>query len=384
MNLRPFDADLCRGSYWAVECRPLEMLVRIEGKRKLIGIFDGHNDSVQRIKEYHAGGIDFLERSTSGHLDLPRAKEGGMIGGLFAMFVRPEQPPKNDLTVTEKNYEVRLAAPIDPAYARREIAKQLAALKSLQDRGREKIRITTSVDEIEKARDDDAFAIVVHMEGAEAIGPDLHELDDLYRNGLRSLGLVWSRPNIFGHGVPFAWPRSPDTGPGLTAAGKDLVRECNRRGVMIDLSHLNERGFWDVAKLSTAPLVATHSCVHAICGSTRNLTDKQLDAIRESGGIVGINLCVNDIRPDARHDENTSLEMVIRHFAYLADRLGVNHVAIGSDFDGATIPAPIADASGLPNLINSLREYGFDDTDLQKIAFENWMRVLRVCLSQSH
>lgn len=356
-------------------------LVQIERKRKLISIFDGHNDSVQRIKEYRNGGIDFLERSTSGHLDLPRAKEGGMIGGLFAMFVRPEQPPKDDLMVMEKNYEVRYAAPIDPAHARREIAKQLAALKSLENRGDGKIRISTSVDEIEKARDDDAFAIVVHMEGAEAIGPDLRELDDLYGNGLRSLGLVWSRTNIFGHGVPFAWPRSPDTGPGLTAAGKDLVRECNRRGVMIDLSHLNERGFWDVAKLSSAPLVATHSCVHAICSSTRNLTDKQLDAIRESGGIVGVNLCVNDIRPDARHDENTPLEMVVQHFAYLADRVGVNHMGIGSDFDGATIPAPISDASGLPNLISSLREYGFDETDLRKIGFENWMRVLRVCLT---
>ncbi len=253
----------------------------------------------------------------------------------------------------------------------------------MENRSRGKVRIATRVDEIEEARDEDAFAIVVHMEGAEAIGPDLRELDDLYAAGLRSLGIVWSRPNIFGHGVPFAWPRSPNTGPGLTAAGKDLVRECNRRGVMIDLSHLNERGFWDVAKLSRAPLVATHSCVHAICSATRNLTDKQLDAIRDSGGVVGVNLCVNDIRPDARRDENTPLELVVRHFAYLADRLGVNHVAIGSDFDGATMPEPISDASGLPNLISSLREYGFDETDLRKIAFDNWMRVLRACLSQS-
>ena len=102
-----------------------------------------------------------------------------------------------------------------------------------------------------------------------------------YRPGLRSLGPVWSRPNIFGHGVPFAWPRSPDTGPGLTPAGRDLIKACNKLRVMIDLSHLNEQGFWDVARLSSAPLVATHTCVHAICPSTRNLTDRQLDAIRE-------------------------------------------------------------------------------------------------------
>jgi membrane dipeptidase len=356
------------------------MAISYPERRKLIEIFDGHNDSVQRIQEYSSQGVNFLERSTVGHLDLPRAQEGSMIGGLFAMFVRPEHPPKENLTVTETVNKVRLPQAIDPSYAKREIAKQLAALKALEARACGKIRITTSVDEIERARRDRSFAIVIHMEGAESLGPDLYELDELYGSGLRSLGLVWSRPNIFGHGVSFGWPGSPDTGPGLTPLGKDLVGECNRQGIMIDLSHLNERGFWDVAKLSTAPLIATHSCVHAICASTRNLTDMQLDAIRESDGIVGVNLCVNDVRPDGCRDANTSLDLVARHFTYLADRLGVDRVAIGSDFDGTTIPAAIADASGLPNLVAALRESGFDDTSLRKIASENWMRVLRLSL----
>jgi membrane dipeptidase len=346
----------------------------------LIEIFDGHNDSVQRIREYSPNGVDFLERSTIGHLDLPRAEEGGMVGGFFAMFVRPEHPPKDNLTVTEAGYEVRVPEAIDPVYAGLQIAEQLAALKSLAERSKGKIHIATSVAELEKARSSQSFAMVIHMEGAESIGPDLHELDELYASGLRSLGLVWSRPNVFGHGVQFAWPRTPDTGPGLTQAGKNLVKRCNSLGVMIDLSHLNERGFWDVAKLSTAPLVATHSCVHAICASTRNLTDMQLDAIRESDGIVGVNLCVNDVRPDARREANTSLDLVAQHFVYLADRLGIDRVAIGSDFDGTMIPAAIGDASGLPNLIAALREHGFDDASLRKIGFDNWMRVLRLSL----
>jgi membrane dipeptidase len=351
----------------------------------LIEIFDGHNDSVQRMQEYRADGIDFLERSATGHLDLPRAREGGMFGGLFAMFVRPEHPPKDDLTRTEltrteTSYEVRLAEAVDPAYARREITKQLAALKSLESRAQGAIRIAASVDEIDAARQEQSFSVVLHMEGADAIGPDLRELDELYASGLRSLGLVWSRPNLFAHGVPFAWPRSPDTGPGLTAAGRELVRKCNRLGIMIDLSHLNERGFRDVAKLSAAPLVATHSSVHAICASTRNLTDEQLDAIRESDGIVGVNLSVSDLRPDARRDSNVSLHVVARHFAYLADRIGVDRVAIGSDFDGTTIPAAIGDASGLQKLLAALREHGFDNSALTKIGSENWLRVLRLSL----
>jgi membrane dipeptidase len=208
------------------------------------------------------------------------------------------------------------------------------------------------------------------------------ELEALHRSGLRSLGLVWSRPNIFGHGVPFAFPRSPDTGPALTPLGKELVRACNRLGVMIDVSHLNEQGFWCVARLSSAPLVATHACAHAICPSTRNLTDRQLDAIRESDGIVGVNFSVNDVRPDADLNEHTPLHVLTRHFQYLAERIGIDRVAIGSDFDGATIPAAIKDASGLPNLIEALRTSGFDDECVRKIAFDNWMRVFRLTWRQ--
>lgn len=300
-----------------------------------------------------------------------------MVGGLFAMFVRPERPT-NTRTVSQAGGVIRLPDVISRAHAKREITKQLAALKKLEARALGKVRITTTVDDIERSRVDGSFAIVIHMEGAESIGADLQELDELYDSGLRSLGLVWSRPNIFGHGVSFGWPRSPDTGPGLTPLGKKLVKKCNRLGVLIDLSHLNERGFWDVAKLSTAPLVATHSCVHAICPSTRNLTDTQLDAIRSSDGIVGVNLCVNDLRPDGRRDANTSLDVVARHFAYLADRIGVDRVAIGSDFDGTMIPAAIADASGLPNLLTALKHYGFDHTSLMRIACQNWLRVLRL------
>ena len=346
------------------------------------GIFDGHNDSVQRLQEYRPDGIDFLARSADGHLDLPRALDGGLSGGLFAMMAHPERPPVDDLAVTKTSYEVRLAEPLDRAYARRKTGEQLTALKRLEARADGKIRMATSVDEIDTITRTGSFAIVLHMEGADAIDADLLELEELYRSGLRSLGLVWSRPNIFGHGVPFAWPRSPDTGPGLTPAGKGLVRACNRLGVMIDVSHLNEKGFWDVARLSTAPLVATHACAHAICSSTRNLIDRQLDAIRESDGIVGVNFSVNDVRPDADLNEDTPLHFLTRHFQYLVERIGIDRVAIGSDFDGATIPAAIKDASGLPNLIAALRASGFDEESIRKIAFDNWMRVFRLTWRQ--
>ena len=342
-----------------------------------VAIFDGHNDTVQHLAEYRAGGRDFLAHSEDGHLDLPRARKGGMIGGLFSMFAKPERPPEGDLTRTATGYHVRLADPLDPAYARRRIAAQRDALSRMVHRAAGQIRCAATADAIETAHRDGVFVIVLHMEGAEAIGAKLENLDRLYAAGLRSLGLVWSRPNVFGHGVPFAYPRSPDAGPGLTAAGIGLVQACNRLGIMIDLSHLNERGFWDVAAHSTAPLVATHACAHAVCPSTRNLTDRQLDAIRESNGVVGFNLCVNDVRPDARLDPNMPLDVIVRHIAYLVDRLGEDGVALGSDFDGAVMPRPIKDASGLQHLIGALRAHGFDAAVLRKLALENWLRVFR-------
>src|SRR5690606_7884594 len=140
------------------------------------------------------------------------------------------------------------------------------------------------------------------IEGAEAIDPDLNALEVLYQAGLRSLGITWSRPNTFASGVPFRFPSSPDTGPGLTDAGRDLVRACNELGILIDLSHLNQQGFYDVAGLSDAPLVATHSNAHVVSNTSRNLTDDQLEAIRASGGVVGLNYAVAFLRPDGSRD----------------------------------------------------------------------------------
>lgn len=343
-----------------------------------IRIFDGHNDAVQFMLDYKPDGRDFSARSEAGHLDLPRALEGGLAGGLFAMYAAPEHEPVDDLTITHDGYEVRYAEALHPDDALLQIEGQLTAIRKLIGRSGDKIRLATSVSEIEAARHDGVFAVVLHMEGADAIGPDLGYLDSLYNAGLRSLGIVWSRPNIFGYGVPFAYPRSPDTGPGLTDLGKALIRRCNELAIMIDVSHLNERGFWDVAALSTAPLVATHACAHAICPSTRNLTDRQLDAIRDTGGVIGLNLAVNDIRADAHLAEDTPLDDVVRQINYLVHRVGSDGVALGSDFDGAVMSREIRDASGLPRLVDAMRKSGFDELTLRKFAYDNWLRVFGV------
>jgi len=217
---------------------------------------------------------------------------------------------------------------------------------------------------------------VLHLEGAEAIDPGLEALEFWYQAGLRSLGPVWSRSNAFGHGVPFISPSSPDTGPGLTDAGRALVRGCAELGIMVDVSHLNEAGFWDLARLDLGPIVATHSAVHALCPTSRNLTDAQLDAVAGSGGLVGIVFAVKFLRPDFAHDVDTPLSLIAEHARYVADRVGVAHVALGSDYDGATIPAPLGDVAGTPRLLDALLSAGFGSEDLAAIGWGNWRRVL--------
>jgi membrane dipeptidase len=216
----------------------------------------------------------------------------------------------------------------------------------------------------------------LHIEGAEPIDPDLLALDVFYAAGVRSLGLVWSRPNIFGHGVPFKFPASPDTGPGLTDLGKALVKRCNELGVIIDLSHLNEAGFWDVASISDAPLVATHSNVHELCASTRNLTDKQLDAVKASDGIVGVNFNVGFLTHDGKREAaDATVAAIADHVDALVAKIGITRVALGSDYDGATMPADLRDVAGLPKLIAELRSRGYDDDSLLTIGYQNWLRI---------
>ena len=345
-----------------------------------IPIIIGHHDVLLSLYQPELGcGRDFFVRSEVGHFDLPRAQEGGIVGGFFAVFVPGDcSLPGRDfeMAYAGNGYQVCLADPREYGYALRSAMAMVALLLRLEDRSRGQLKVVQGLADLEHCLDTGVHAAILHFEGAEAIDPDLNALEVFYKAGLRSLGPVWSRPNIFGQGVPFAYPLSPDTGPGLTDLGKELVKACNRLGIMIDLSHLNEKGFWDVAQLSQAPLVATHSNVHALSPVARNLTDKQLDAIKDSRGLVGLNFAVHDLREDAGCDPDMPLEMLMRHLDYLVERLGIDGVALGTDFDGTTIPIAIGDAAGMPKLFEVLREHGYDEVALKKIGYENWLRVL--------
>jgi membrane dipeptidase len=215
---------------------------------KPIPIFDGHNDVLLRLHLH--GGADavaaFLKGEDKGQLDLVKAHKGGFAGGLFAIFVpSPKRKERAEEQVPAQAPDSVIGndpAPpaVDIAEAQRVVFAMAALLLRIERESQGRLRVCRTAGDIKRCLADDALAAVLHIEGAEAIDANFELLEVLHAAGLRSLGPVWSRPNIFGHGVPFRCPSSPDTGPGLTDLGKALIRACNALRILIDLSHLNE------------------------------------------------------------------------------------------------------------------------------------------------
>lgn len=350
-------------------------------------IFDGHNDTILDLYRNSKGvNRSFFEKSEHGHIDLPRAKEGGLAAGFFAHFVpnlsKEQMMTADNYPGTDNNgngglgYEVKKPVGLPYEYATRFAMGMSSLMFNIERESAGQAKVVRSVAEIEHCLQNDVLAMIYHFEGAEMIDEGLNALHVYFAAGLRSLGPVWSRDNLFAHGVPFKFPSTPDVGPGLTEAGKNLLKACNQLGILFDMSHLNEKGFWDVEALSDAPLVATHSNAHALCPSARNLTDKQLDAIAASDGVVGLNYHIGFLREDGRVVKGTSLTEIVRHARYMADRIGTDHIALGSDFDGASMPDDLKDVAGMPKLVSALSSAGFTHDDLMKITHKNWLRIL--------
>lgn len=338
-------------------------------------IFDGHNDLLTRLWLSSAADpvYDFIYGTLPGHLDLERCRQARWMGGLFSIFLPPYSYVKN-------NHPDKLSNPSNSDFTPQEIVDiccaQLALAQQLEARSKGQIQICTSLNQIQDCQKNQQLAIVLHLEGAEflAIEPDL--LDVFYDAGLRSIGPLWNRKSLFGDGLNASFPHSPDTGSGLTTQGKDLVIECSKKGMLIDVSHMNERAFWDTLEIIDQPIVATHSNAHALCAQARNLTDRQLAAIKQNGGMVGVNFDVAFLRADGQRNTQTSLDVIVDHLVYLIDHLGENHVGFGSDFDGCLLPDELFDISQISRLIERMQQRHFSDELIQKVTSENWFRVL--------
>ncbi|MGH7318618.1 MAG: dipeptidase [Candidatus Rokuibacteriota bacterium] len=317
--------------------------------REFPPVLDGHEDFLTAMP---VQGRDFLTESADGHVDWPRARRGGLGGAFVSIYLDDRQAELNAVgyALGEMNDYLRIC-----------------------DRSGGAVRTVRTSGELDRALGEGAFAGILHFEGADPISYSLKELRVFYEAGLRSLGLVWSRPTIFGSGVRF---RGPQPVGGLTEAGLALVAECNRLGILLDVSHLNPAGFWDLCRATTRPFVATHSSVKAISPHGRNLDDDQIRAIAARDGTIGINFANSFLRPDMAREDDTPLELVVAHFEHVIALVGDRHVSIGSDWDGAAVPSALKDAAQLPVLLRAFKQRGWSDDRMERICNGNFRRVL--------
>lgn len=341
----------------------------------MVRVFDGHNDALSRL--WCAGG-DPVARfaQPEGHVSVPAARAGGLGGGMFALYA-PQVRKVFDFTGF-RGGAMPLATPVDQPPALAAVMAQLGIARRLADAGQ--LTLCTTAAQIESVMAADGLAAVLHLEGAECIDPELLVLDALHALGLRSLGPVWSRPTIWGEGVPFGYGRDGDTGPGLTPDGRRLVARCAELGMVVDTSHLTLKGFEDIAAMGL-PLVATHSNAFDLCATTRNLTRAQLRAIGETGGMAGLNLATVFLSAQGWDSGRATIDDCLRQLDAMIEVAGEDCVGLGSDFDGAPMPDGLASAADLPALVTAMQRHGFGATLTAKLCHGNWLaflgRVLR-------
>jgi membrane dipeptidase len=309
-------------------------------------VVDGHCDS---ILECYKEKRDFIKSGLKGHLDLSRLKQGGVNLQFLALFIETQYKPYGALC--------RVLELLDFFYSlKNERGESLQIIKEQKDL----LSLNT-----------ETVKFLLTVEGGEALEGQLSTLRILFRLGIRSVTLTWNQRNQLGDGV---WER--ESGGGLTTFGKAVIKEMNDLGMLVDVSHLSEGGFWDVISYTTKPIAATHSCCRVLHEHPRNLRNEQMEALQKNQGIIGINFC-----PEFLGRERVTAETVIEHIEYAAGVAGVDHVGLGSDFDGIeTTPAGLEDVSKMPLLTELLLQRGWKEEEVRKVLGGNYIRVLQQVL----
>lgn len=306
-------------------------------------VIDTHCDTLGRVLE----GRRLGERSNEGQFDLIRAREGGLTAEVMATFVSRER--NGDGVRQSIDF-------IDTLY------QELDAFPGLA-------RIATRATDVVEAKQAGEVALFLGMEGAEGLGGSLRSLRMFHRLGLRVLGITWNRRNEAADGLD----EMPTAG-GLSTFGRELVQECNRLGILLDLSHLSPQGVEDVLAISEAPVVATHANAWSVHPHQRNLTDRQLEAVAATGGVVGV-VPVPPFLGD--YGEHAPLEPLLTHLDHLISVMGDDHVGLGLDFDGVgdMRTQGIEDVSRLPVLTEAMVRRGYSDERITKVLGGNFLRV---------
>jgi membrane dipeptidase len=324
-------------------------------------VVDTHIDTTMMLGK---PGWDFMVRHQpepgQNHVDLPRIREGGLDAAFFSIYMAG--------TVTGPEAVKRALILIDH-------------VRSLAEQHPNEIVLATTAAEVRAAHKAGKFTALMGMEGGHMIDDSLEVLRDYHRLGVRYLTLT--------HSVNTNWADSSGDTPahnGLTDFGKDVVRELNRLGIMVDVSHVADKTFWDALETSKAPLVASHSSMRAISGHARNMTDDMVRALGGKGGVVMINYSVGFLSNErfeaqqknvpAAELPRVSWEKIVEHIDHAVKLVGPTHVGLGSDFDGTTVPDGMEDASKLPKITAALLAKGYSDQDVKNILGENILRLL--------
>jgi membrane dipeptidase len=354
---------------------------------RYLGI-DTHIDTAQRIL---IGHVDISQRLPDGQVDIPRLKEGGMRAPFFALWVP---------TYYKGSEAVRRTLDLRDA------------MQGVFDRYPDQIEMATTAGDLERIVKSGKIAAVLTLEGGHQIADDLAVLRMYQRMGIRAMTLTHFRNNN--------WADSSTDKPvhnGLTDFGKQVVREMNRIGMIVDISHVSDKTFYDALAVTTKPVIASHSSSRAISEIPRNMTDDMLKALARNGGVVGINFGAGFVNPkDARaimaningmaaqepnlagkalddfaaqeyarenapltHVSAASIDDVVANIDHIAKVAGIDHVGIGTDFDGIgnDVPKGLEDASKMPALAVALRKKGYSEADVEKVMGGNFLRVMK-------
>jgi membrane dipeptidase len=309
-------------------------------------VFDGHCDTILEVMNHKKS---LGSRTSTGHLDIPRMKEGGIDVQFFAVFIEDIYKPNRSLK--------RTLQLIDCFYREME--------KNQND-----ISLVTNYNQINEANSAGKIAAILSVEGGEALEGDLGVLRVLHRLGVRLLTLTWNQRNQIADGIG-----ESRTGSGLTEFGLKVIDEMNDLRMLIDVSHLSETGFWDVIKRSKTPIVASHSNCYALCPHLRNLKDEQIKALADKDGVIGITFVPDFLTQEKR---KTSVKDIVKHIDYLVEKVGADYVGLGSDFDGTgDLPLGLEGVDKIHNITEELLNRGYKEREIEKILGGNFLRVFK-------
>ena len=325
-------------------------------------VIDTHDDMATKILDdhydpdvRHAPGFG----KTEGHTDLPRLLESGITAEFLSAWVDAGYATKRP----------------DESYQR--VGLYLDTIAAFAHRHPQQLIFARTAADVRRAKAEGTVAILIGVEGGHAIENSLDRLDDLYRRGARYMTLTWNNGNDWaGSSIGVGNTR---TG-GLTAFGRNVIREMNRLGMLVDISHVSDSTFFDAIAASTAPVICSHSSARAINDHPRNLSDDQLRAVARNGG-VNVNFFSKFIDPAFAGSRQTPLSVLIDHIDHIAKVAGVDHVGIGSDFDGVSaLPQGMEDITRLPRIAQALLDRGYSEDDVRKILGGNMLRVMDAVL----